>query len=65
MKQDRSHGTVPITPSSGVVVFHNQEKSKGPDVITGRYGTIGNAFFAKQSYWPLNTAPCVKYFKGK
>lgn len=38
--------------------------SNGPGVVTGRYGTIGQVFFASEPYWPLNTTLYVQDFKG-
>jgi type I restriction enzyme S subunit len=33
-------------------------------VVTGRYGTIGEVFFIKEDFWPLNTTLFVKDFHG-
>jgi type I restriction enzyme S subunit len=38
--------------------------AKGPGVVTGRYGTIGEVFFIEDDFWPLNTTLYVKDFKG-
>ena len=38
--------------------------AKGPGVITGRCGTIGQVFFANQDFWPLNTTLYVENFHG-
>ena len=37
---------------------------KGPGVVTGRYGTLGQVFFVETDYWPLNTSLYVENFKG-
>lgn len=37
---------------------------KPPGVVTGRYGTIGNVFFADTDFWPLNTTLWVSDFHG-
>jgi type I restriction enzyme S subunit len=37
---------------------------KGPGVVTGRYGTLGQVFFVESDYWPLNTSLYVQDFKG-
>ncbi len=37
---------------------------KGPGVITGRCGTIGEVFFVKDDFWPLNTTLYVRDFHG-
>src|SRR5689334_17809685 len=62
--QDRNAGNVPIVSSSGITGVHNEAKVKGPGVVTGRYGTIGQVFYVKQDFWPLNTTLYVKDFKG-
>jgi type I restriction enzyme, S subunit len=53
----RQDGDVPVVSSSGVTGYHNEAKAKGPGVITGRYGTLGEVFYVEEDYWPLNTAP--------
>lgn len=37
---------------------------KGPGVVTGRYGTIGQVFYVDRDFWPLNTTLYVQDFKG-
>ena len=59
----RTDGCIPIYSSSGITGFHNKEKCVGPGVIAGRYGTIGQIFFSKDEYWPLNTTLYVQDFK--
>jgi type I restriction enzyme S subunit len=63
-KQSREQGTVPIVSSSGVSDYHNVAMAKAPGVVTGRYGTIGNIYYVKEDYFPLNTTLYVKDFKG-
>jgi type I restriction enzyme, S subunit len=62
--QARSAGSVPIVSSSGVSGTHREAKVKGPGVITGRYGTIGEIHFVRNDFWPLNTTLYVQDFKG-
>lgn len=59
----REPGSVPIISSSGPTDFHSEAKVHGPGVITGRYGTIGEVFFTRDDFWPLNTALYVHDFK--
>jgi len=40
-QQDRRPGAVPIVSSSGVTDYHAEAMKKGPGVVTGRYGTLG------------------------
>ena len=60
----RRKGMYPIYSSSGLTDYHNEYKVSGEGVITGRYGTIGEVFFSKDSFWPLNTTLYVEDFKG-
>jgi type I restriction enzyme, S subunit len=62
--QDRRPGHVPIISSSGTTDYHSESAVRGPGVVTGRYGTIGQVFFIKEDYWPLNTTLWVKDFQG-
>lgn len=63
-KDKRAQGHVPIVSSSGVSDFHIEAMVKGPGVVTGRYGTIGEVFYVEEDYWPLNTTLYVRDFKG-
>ena len=60
----RVPGSVPLVSSSGVSDYHVEAKVKGPGVVTGRYGTLGQVFFVSDDFWPLNTALYVRQFKG-
>jgi type I restriction enzyme S subunit len=60
----RVAGSFPVVSSSGVTDFHAEAKVKAPGVVTGRYGTLGQVFYIKSDYWPLNTSLYVQDFKG-
>ena len=60
----RKPGNVPVISSAGFKSSHSEAKVKGPGVITGRYGTIGDVFFVEEDFWPLNTTLYVQDFKG-
>ena len=60
----RLPGSVPLVSSSGVSDQHNIAMVKGPGVVTGRYGTIGQVFYVDEDFWPLNTTLYVRDFKG-
>ncbi len=60
----RVDGPVPVVSSSGVTGRHDVAKVKGPGVVTGRYGTLGEVFFIDEDFWPLNTALYVCDFQG-
>ena len=63
-EKDRHEGTVPVISSAGYSGSHDQYKCDGENVITGRYGTIGEVFYHEGKCWPLNTALYVSNFKG-
>jgi len=57
-------GSVPLVSSSGISDSHAEAMVKGPGVVTGRYGTIGQVFYVPDDFWPLNTTLYVRDFKG-
>ena len=63
-RQSRHDGEVPVVSSSGVTGYHNESKEDAPGVVTGRYGTLGEVYFIRRAFWPLNTALYVTDFKG-
>ncbi|SRR5260221_120568 len=63
-ERNRQEGNVPIVSSSGISGYHNVAKVYGPGVVTGRYGTLGEVFYIKEDFWPLNTTLYVRDFKG-
>src|SRR5713226_1647848 len=63
-QQDRQSGNFPIVSSSGVTDFHAEAMVKGPGVVTGRYGTLGQVFYVPTDFWPLNTTLYVRDFRG-
>ncbi len=62
--QHRKPGPYPVVSSSGVTDHHHEAKAKGPGVVTGRYGTLGEVFYIEGDFWPLNTSLYVSDFKG-
>ena len=63
-QRERRYGEIPIVSSSGITDYHFQYKVRGPGVVTGRYGTLGQVFFTPDDFWPLNTTLYVRDFKG-
>ena len=62
--QERQVGIIPVYGSNGIDGHHNRAAVEGPGVITGRSGSIGNVFYEKEDFWPLNTSLYVKNFHG-
>ena len=52
----RVDGPVPVVSSSGVTGYHDAAKVKGPGVVTGRYGTLGEVFFIDEDFTGSNRA---------
>lgn len=63
-QSQRKDGDIPVVSSSGITGSHNVAMAKGPGVVTGRYGTMGEVFFIESDYWPHNTALYVQDFKN-
>ncbi|MEI6179199.1 MAG: restriction endonuclease subunit S [Chloroflexales bacterium] len=61
---ERQFGTVPVVTSAGISGTHAEAKVRGPGVVMGRYGTIGQIYYINQDYWPHNTSLYIKDFKG-
>lgn len=57
-------GKYPVVMSNGIGGYHSEYKVKGPGIITGRSGTIGELHYIEENYWPHNTALWVTDFKG-
>lgn len=62
-KKRRQTGSFPLVSSSGITDYHVEAMVKGPGVVTGRYGTLGQVFFIEEDFWPLNTTLYVRDFK--
>ncbi|AFC26142.1 restriction endonuclease subunit S [Saprospira grandis] len=62
--KSRIKGKYPIIASNGPLDYHNEYKVKGPGVVTGRSGTIGNVFYIEDDYWPLNTSLYAEDLRG-
>jgi type I restriction enzyme S subunit len=52
-KAQRADGAIPIYAASGITGFHNEAKVKGPGIVTGRSGTIGDVAYVQEDFWPL------------
>ncbi len=62
--QSRIEGPFPVIAAGGVNGTHHQAMVKGPGVVTGRSGVLGNVFLELGDYWPLNTTLWVKEFRA-
>jgi len=63
-KKDFIEGDYPVVGSTSILGYHNVYKVKGPGLVTGRSGTLGNFQYIVSDFWPHNTTLWVKNFKG-
>lgn len=63
-QRDRRPGDIPVVSSSGISGYHDEAKVKAPGVVTGRYGTLGEAYYIEEDFWPHNTTLFAKDFHG-
>ncbi|MCK5686916.1 restriction endonuclease subunit S, partial [bacterium] len=63
-KKDRTNGRYPLMVSNGQDGKHKDYKVDAPGIVTGRSGTIGNVFYVKENFWPLNTTLWIKDFQS-
>jgi type I restriction enzyme S subunit len=61
--QARISGQFPVIAAGGINGTHNEAMVKGPGVVTGRSGVLGNVYFELGDFWPLNTTLWVKEFR--
>jgi type I restriction enzyme, S subunit len=55
--EDRSSsGRYPVYGSNGIVGSHDEAVVKEPTIVVGRKGAIGEAHFAENGCWPIDTA---------
>ena len=58
--RDRQKGEFPVYGSNGIVGQHNQFVTKGPGIVIGRKGTVGQVTLSKKDFWPIDTTYYVK-----
>jgi type I restriction enzyme, S subunit len=63
-KKEQQSGPYQVISSSGPKSTHCDFKVKGPGVIIGRKGTLGNVFYSDRPFWPHDTTLWVKDFHG-
>lgn len=59
----RTPGPYPVFSAGGKHGSHREFKVRGPGVVTGRSGVLGNIFYIHDDFWPLNTTLWVKEFR--
>lgn len=64
-KRNRKKGKYPVYGSGGIVDFHKDYLIEGPGIIVGRKGSIGNVFFEKSNFFPIDTVFYIEENKEK
>lgn len=57
-------GPYPVVSSSGIIGWHREYTSSGPNVVVGRKGTIGNVHYLQRDFWAHDTSLYVTNFYG-
>ncbi len=56
----RVSGNVPVYGANGIIGYTNKALVKGPGIIIGRKGSVGEVRFSKTDFWPIDTTYYVK-----
>jgi type I restriction enzyme S subunit len=54
-KENRKDGDIPVYGSNGIVGFHDEPLTKGPTIIIGRKGSVGEVHYSQTKCWPIDT----------
>lgn len=55
IEQDRKNGNIPVYGSNGIVGYHNEYLVKGPGIIIGRKGSVGEIKYSPLDFFPIDT----------
>lgn len=59
-QRNRTYGEIPVYGSGGIDGFHNEHLVKGPGIIVGRKGSVGNVHWEKDHFFPIDTTYYVQ-----
>ena len=51
----RQEGHYPVFGSNGIIGFHSEYLVKGPGIVIGRKGTLGEVYWVKDDFFPIDT----------
>lgn len=54
-EQNRKGFGFPVVGSGGIVGFHDEYLVKGPGIVTGRKGTLGQVMLLEDNFYPIDT----------
>lgn len=58
--EDRISGLYPVYGSSGKIGTHSEYLIKGPGIIVGRKGSVGEVHYSKNNFYPIDTTYFVR-----
>jgi len=59
-ERERRNGPIPVFGSNGITGFHDKALIRGPGIIIGRKGTVGQVALSKGDFWTIDTTYYVK-----
>jgi len=62
--EERIKGIYPVVGSGGIVGFHTKCLVKGPGIVVGRKGTIGEITWIHQDFFPIDTTFYINDLTG-
>ena len=57
---DREQGNIPVYGSNGPIGYHNEHLVKGPGIIIGRKGSVGEVKYSALDFYPIDTTYYVE-----
>ena len=61
-EQRHSGGSVKVYGSNGIIGRHDNYLSKGPTIVVGRKGSVGEVNFSPYACWPIDTTYYIDAF---
>jgi type I restriction enzyme S subunit len=60
VKERNENGSIPVMGSNGIIGYHDRSLIKGPAIIVGRKGAVGEITYISEDSWPIDTTYYVK-----
>jgi type I restriction enzyme, S subunit len=64
-KNQRNKGDFPVYGSNGIIGYHTEAITRGPTIIIGRKGSIGEVSWSDEACWPIDTTYYIDELKIK
>jgi len=62
-EDQRRGGDFPVYGSNGLIGWHDRAITKGPTIIIGRKGSLGEVHYSEKPCWPIDTTYYIDEFK--